>query len=245
MREMKDNSIKKSISVKERYKGVVDVWKGSKLYKYIDSKVSLHYRHRLKNDNFTILSSNCIAGVIYHRLGKEFLTPLINMWLSQPDFVELCLHMDYYFSKELHFIDSDKGFPVAELKGDGQNIPTITLNFNHDKIPETAHENWERRKNRIVPDNLYIILYNLDGITLEQLKKLERLSCKGKVVLTATPLPEIPWSLYIKPVMSHRFPYNYLEKDAFGIRYFEKKFDYVSFLNDEMECLNSKRLNMS
>ena len=218
---------------KERIKGAVQLWKNSKLFKFIDAKISAHYRRRLKNDHFTILTPNCLAGVIYHRLGKEFLTPIINMWLPQPDFAAFCLHLEYYLAQELCFIETDKGFPVAQLKGDGNSIPTITLNFNHDKIPETARENWERRKTRIVRENMYIILYKLDGITVEQLKSLEQLPCKGMAVLTATPLPEIPWSVYIKPVPSHRYPLNYLEKDVFGVRYFERKFDYISFLNDE------------
>jgi len=224
----------KNIPTKERISGLVNVWKKSKLFEIIDTTISKHYRRRLINDSFTILSSNCIGGVIYHRLGKRFLTPTINMWFPQPDFVDFCLHLDYYLAEELHFIETDKGFPVAQLEGNGDDIPTITLNFNHDKTPETARANWEKRKTRIKRDNIYVMLYNLDGMTEEKLKSLESFPCKGKIVFTAKPLPNIPWSVEIKPIQSHRYPMNYLEKDAFGVRYFEKKFDFVAFLNDEL-----------
>lgn len=219
------------VPTKEKIRSIVQLWKNSKLFAWIDSRISAHYRRGLKNDGFTILSSNCIAGIIYHRLGKRFLTPTINLWLPQPDFVEFCVHLDYYLSQELTFIETDRNYPVGQLRGNGNDIPTITINFNHDNNPEDAREKWNERKKRIVRDNMYIMLYALDGITVEQIKRLENVPCRNKVVFTSKPIPEINWSVYIKPVMSHRYPYNYLEKDVFGVRYFEKKFDCVSFLN--------------
>lgn len=221
----------KRVPTKERIKGLVQFWKNSKLFALIDARISEHYRRRLKNDNFTILCSNCVGGTLYHRLGKRFLTPTINMWIPQPDFVEFCVHLDYYLAQELQFIKTDKGFPVGQLPGNGEEIPAITLNFNHDHDPEEARAKWDDRKTRIVRDNMYIMMYNLDGITLEQIRRVETVPCKNRVIFTSKPLPEIPWSVYIKPIMSHRNPYNYLEKDVFGVRYMEKKFDYVSFFN--------------
>ena len=153
------------------------------------------------------------------------------MLIRQPDFVEFCLHLDHYLQQKLWFVESGSGFPVAKLHGDGGEIPTITLYFNHDKVPEEAEEKWERRKTRIVRDNLYIMLYNKDGITLEQIRKIETIPCKNKVIFTPEPLTDISWSVYIKPVMSHRYPFSYLERDVFGVSYLEKNFDYVSFFN--------------
>lgn len=225
---------KARIPTKERMQVLVHFWKNSNLFIKIDTRVSEHYRRRLKNDGFTILSSNCVAGIIYHRLGKQFLSPTINMWFPQPDFIDFCLHLDYYLGQDLNFIETDKDYPVAKIAGNGEDLPTITLNFNHCKEPETAKNTWEKRKTRINRNNLYVMLYNLDGMTVEKLKSLEQFQCKGKVVFSAKPLPEIPWSFYIKPIQSHRYPMNYLEKDICGVRYFEKKFDFVSFLNDEL-----------
>lgn len=221
---------KKRVPTKERIKGLVRLWKNSWLFHWIDDRISEYYRRRLKNDHFTILCSNCVGGALYHRLGKQFLTPMINMFFSNPDFVEFCIHLDYYLQQKLTFVESDKGHPVAALRGSGE-IPTITLYFNHDKLPEEAEEKWERRKTRIVRDNMYIMMYYLDGISMEQIRRLEEVPCKNRVIFTSKPLPEIPWSVYIKPIMSHRYPYNYLEKDMFGVRYLEKNYDFVSFFN--------------
>ena len=76
-------------------------WTHCRLFKLIDSRISMRFQKRLSNDQFTILSSNCIGGVIYHRLGKQFLSPTINMWFRQPDFVSFCLHLDYYLQQKL------------------------------------------------------------------------------------------------------------------------------------------------
>lgn len=214
---------------------VLSQWTSSPVYKMVDTYVSEKCRRRLKNDEFTILCSNCIGGIIYHRLGKRFLSPTINLFLFQPDFVAFCVYLDYYLDKELRFIESEHDYPVAHLEGDGRDIPTITIYFNHDKEESTARANWEDRKKRIRRDNLFIILYNLDGMTVEQLRALEQVECRNKVVLTPKPLPEIPWSHYIKPNIHHQDSYNYLHKNLFGVRYFERRFDFVSFLNSTME----------
>ena len=36
-------------------------------------------RRRLKNTDFTIISSNCVGTIIYHDMGLPFLTPTINL----------------------------------------------------------------------------------------------------------------------------------------------------------------------
>lgn len=41
---------------------VIEIWKKSKIYHLIDNMISAGFRKRLKNDNFTILCSNCIGG---------------------------------------------------------------------------------------------------------------------------------------------------------------------------------------
>lgn len=34
--------------------------------------LNLKNRKLLKNNEFTIISSNCVGGIIYHELGKQF-----------------------------------------------------------------------------------------------------------------------------------------------------------------------------
>lgn len=54
-------------------------------------------RNNLKVDNFTIFSSNCIGGIIYHSLNKKFLSPTINLYIQPSDYVEMLSHPKKYF----------------------------------------------------------------------------------------------------------------------------------------------------
>lgn len=205
-------------------------WPHSRPFRFLDKLISKRFQRNLRNDSFTILSSNCIGGVIYHRLGKQFLSPTINMWFRQPDFVSFCLHLDYYLRQKLSFYRGEESYPTAELRGTDE-IPTIRLYFNHAKTEEEAEEAWEKRKPRIVRENLFIVLYKLDGVTVEQLKQLETVPCRGKVLLSAVPVPEIPWTIVIPPNMKAPNPYSFLDRNLFGIRRYEKYFDFVHWLN--------------
>lgn len=92
-------------------------WTQTYFYKMIQRRVDHHFQKNLINDNFTILCPNCIGGCIYHRLGKKFLSPTINMWLLQPDFITFLLHLDDYIDQPLRFIESDESTPVATIGG--------------------------------------------------------------------------------------------------------------------------------
>ena len=153
------------------------------------------------------------------------------MFFTQPDFISFCLYLDYYLQQKLHFIQSEANYPIAQLLGDG-DIPTITLNFNHSIDQLEAEKTWEKRKKRIKKDNIYVILYKLDGLSVEKALELEKFPCKNKVLLTEEPIPEISWSYYIRPNTRQQYASSYLGKDLFGIRWFEKKWDFVAFLNE-------------
>ena len=64
---------------------------------------------KAKNDIFTfsIICSSCIGGIIYHRLGLKFLTPTINLWFNQKDFIKFISNLQYYLDQKLNFVESD------------------------------------------------------------------------------------------------------------------------------------------
>lgn len=57
---------------------------------------------KLSND-FTILANTCIAGKIYHKLGMRFLSPTINLWITQKEFVKFCNNLNFYINQKLVF----------------------------------------------------------------------------------------------------------------------------------------------
>lgn len=194
------------------------------LSKIINRSYENKMRKKLKNDNFSIICSNCIGGVIYHRLGKQFLSPTINLWMNQKDFLKMALDLRWYMSKELVFIKGEYDYPIG-LLGD------VKIYFNHSKTEEEARKNWERRKTRINYDNLYIIMYDRNGLTNEDFDALSKIDCKNRIVLSTEENDKYP---FINKLKSHPEKVNgpqCLDKDVFGIRTFEKQWDYVDWLN--------------
>ena len=57
-------------------------------------------KKELKNKDFTILSCNCAAGIIYHRYDHPFLSPTINLWIEQNEFLKFVSNLDYYLAQE-------------------------------------------------------------------------------------------------------------------------------------------------
>lgn len=206
------------------------------IYKYINIVTMLirkvierNYEKRLRNKNknkdFSIICPNCIGGLIYHRLGVKFLSPTINLWMYQYDYLKFVLDLEKYISLELEFIESNYNHPVAKL-GD------ITLYFNHYKTNEEAKKKWDSRKRRINYDNLFLIMYDKDGLTKDDFKKLEKVKCRGKIVISNRKYKDIDYVIKIPANMDKIETRYRLNVNRFtGKRKFEEKFNYVKWLN--------------
>lgn len=200
----------------------------NKALSVISAKVIQHYekkeRKKLKNKDFTILCSNCIGGIIYNRLGLRFLSPTVNMWFSQRDFIKFATNLHYYLSLPLLFVESEYNYPVAQC-GD------ILLHFNHHDNPEDAENDWNKRKSRINYSNIFIIFYNREAeqLTLEEIRMIEDADCINLACLTSTELP-LDYAVKMKPSKALWGDY-FIDKNFWGVRSFEKQWDFVGWLN--------------
>lgn len=196
----------------------------NEISRIINSRYEKKVRRRLKNQNFSIICSNCIGGVIYNRLGEKFLSPTINLWMNQKDFLKMVSNLKKYMDEELAFFHGEYDYPTAFL-GD------VKIYFNHSKTEDDARNDWNRRKSRINYDNLYIIMYDRNGLTNEDFDTLSNIDCKNKVVLSTSENQQFS---FVKKLVPHNERVNgpqCLDKDIFGIRTFEKQWDYVDWLN--------------
>lgn len=182
-------------------------------------------KNKLKNENFSIISSNCIGGLIYHRLDHKFLSPTINLWMWQYDYLKFVLDLEKYLSLELAFIESEYSYPVARLED-------IKIYFNHYSCEEEANECWNKRKKRINYDNLFLIMYDKDGLDKNDLEKLKSVKCKGKLVISNREFDDLDYVIKIPADMNNPETRYRLDKNKFtSLRTFEKYFDYVKWLN--------------
>lgn len=191
-------------------------------------------KQKLVNDNFSIISSNCVAGVIYHDLGKKFLSPTINLYFESKDFIKFLKNMDYYVSLKLEEdFDKKYDYPVAKL-GD------LKLYCVHYDSFEEVKIKWEERCKRINKNNLFVIMCERDFCSETEIKEFDELPYKNKIIFVSRPMPQIKSAYYIPgtenkkeenqgivPIMKY--------KSIISGRRFIDDFDYVSFLNKNIE----------
>lgn len=186
------------------------------------------YSLRLRNKHFSIICPNCIGGNIYHRLGLQFLSPTINCFTSQDEFIRMVRNLRHYMSCDLVFPESlnkNKQFPVGL-------IDDIVYNFNHDHDPEKAKKDWYRRRERIDYDNLYIILYEEHSFSRDEILALKNIPCKRLVVLSdKKDHSDLDYVRVIKRNYGRPNEAHFLDRDWLGIQTFEKHFDFVAWLN--------------
>lgn len=194
-------------------------------YKFVCSKT----RKRLKNKNFTWLSSNCTGAIITHELQCPFNTPTVNLYIEPKDFLKFVSDLDGYKDKEFTYLPelSEKcGYPVARLDD-------ITVYFVHYHTYEEGVAKWKQRYERINKANIFVMMSERDGCTYEDLENFDQLPYKNKIVLTKKKYPDIKSSVYIS---------GFEDRDQLGdvfrmrkklslTKYYDE-FDFVSWLNE-------------
>lgn len=185
------------------------------------------WKKKLTNENFTIIAPNCIGGLLYHRLNKQFLSSTINLFFpNKKDYLKFVLNLRHYLSLELDFIGSDFDYPVA-MCGD------VEIRFNHYKTNEEANEKWKLRKKRVNYDNLFVIIDDVKDIEYKDIVEFNKVNCKGKVFFTAKNYPEFDYALQLTQYKGNdRVGIYMIEKNEFTDMYpFDKDFDFVNWLN--------------
>ncbi|WP_289460754.1 DUF1919 domain-containing protein [Lactobacillus intestinalis] len=194
-------------------------------------------RIKNKNHDFTLISQNCIGGVIYSDLWEEFRSPTINMFIEDENFVKLVENLQYYLSLNAeplieNYIDPiDPKIVYPKIK-----IGDIEICCLHYKTCEEAIQAWNRRKERVNLNNIYVLgnVWNLH-YNKDLIKRLNN-----------TGYPTIIFSdLDIKGC--YKMPGNW-ELDNRGIirpnitdfipgttkRYYENFFDPITWLNKKI-----------
>ena len=183
---------------------------------------------KLKDEEFTIISSNCIGGVIYHNLRLEFKSPTINLFFYPSDFIKFGGNLEYYLNCELEECNTNENYPVARLDD-------VLLYGLHYGSFEELKLKWDSRKKRVCYDKLFFIMSERDGCVREDILNFDELPYDNKIIFVHEPLPEVE-SAYCIPDTSVIengeivvVPLTGFKKDE-NMRFIDY-FDYVSFLN--------------
>ena len=108
----------------------------------------------------------------------------------------------------------------------------MQLHLVHYDSFEEAKIKWIERRNRINWDNLYFIMCDRDGCTLNEIKAFDALPYKNKALLTYKQLPGIRSVVTLDGTKDndHIIDLCGYPSKFTGLRYLDK-WDYVSFLN--------------
>lgn len=95
---------------------------------------------------------------------------------------------------------------------------------------QEAADDWNRRKSRINYENLFLLMYDRENLSIDELRRIEQIPCRGKVVFSDHRHPELDYVVTMKP--SNRLNgAQCMDQNWLGIRSFERQFDYVRWLN--------------
>lgn len=122
------------------------------------SKTLKQVRASVNANSITIISQNCIGGVFYHDLGMQFLSPTINLFIKEPDFVRFVLNLQHYMKCEL-VLHWGEEYPIGVLDD-------VEIHFMHYDTCQKAKELWERRVRRINWKKILVLATDRDGFDL-------------------------------------------------------------------------------
>ena len=198
----------------------------------------VNIRRKTGNTNVTIISQNCIGGVIYALLGQEFLSPTIDMFIEDDNFVKLAKNPEHYLKvpatrlTDMYVDPVDTKICYPKIKIDDIEICCL-----HYKDCDDAIAAWERRRKRI---NLKRVLVIANSWNMHGNEELIKEVCENKkyktICFTAEPYP-YEGCVYLKDLFWHLDERGIIRPDITdfkGLSYkrlFEYYIDIVDLIN--------------
>jgi uncharacterized protein (DUF1919 family) len=144
---------------------------------FVDQKVS-------------IISNNCVGGIIYHDFDLQFLSPTINCYFMANDYIKFLKNIDYYLVKEIQAIKNEKDGTVIGVLDD------LCIYFVHDHNPLKVSSEWNRRKKRVDLNNIFVIASDRDGWTEEHMTIYSNFTFPKCFFTSHKEWSEYPFSIY-------------------------------------------------
>lgn len=149
------------VIAKENIVKIKDDWR--RLFKRTQERIKRYRRdlviknacRKLSAHNFSVISQNCIGGVFYHDMHMKFLSPTINLFFKEPDFMRFVMNLKYYINTELRIV-WDEEYPIGYL----DDLPVY---FMHYHTCKEAKDSWNERKKRINWNKIIVIATDMEG----------------------------------------------------------------------------------
>ena len=184
-------------------------------------------KRRLKNKNASLITDNCIGGIICHDMNMRFNSPTVNLWLKPGDFIKLLQNPQNYFGvAPVEVFEDGIDYPIGEING-------IRLYFMHYQSFENAKAKWLERSARIDYYNVYIIMTDKNNCSREHIQAFDALPYRHKILLSHLDLSrDYECVHYIKGFEDCDEVGTLTDfKPGLKKRRYIDSFDYVNFLN--------------
>ena len=156
---------------------------------------TLQKYRQLQKSRLSIFAVNCFGGIISHTLGLPFLSPFVNLYLKEKDFIKFLRKPRFFIDKKPVFekISDDlteipNNYPIFSLAN-------IHLRFQHYTEIKEALNKWTNRKQRINWYNLFVTMNTKDSAVAEEFNNLPY----GKKVCFVPFKSDLDSAFYINP----------------------------------------------
>ena len=183
--------------------------------------VSRIVKKKVNISDVSLISQNCVGGVIYHDVKQKFLSPTVNLYILPKDFIKFVNNLDYYLSLTPK-VEMGKDYPIGTL-GD------VKINFMHYSSPQEALEKWEERKQRINFDKIFVLMVERDGFDDEDFNDFLKLKYP-KILFTRNKKYISDNSVYLKKFRNEGqlpdiIPGRYMYKNMTLVKLINKAFN--------------------
>ncbi len=156
--------------------------------KYI-LKTSNIRRKKLKGTNFTIISNNCWAGLVYQSYGLSYNTPTVGMFIVSDDYIKFVSNLKYYMSIDsFEVVEPEHSKWYNELKGISKyglypiaRLGDIELHLLHYGSVLEAQEKWNRRKERIDYNHMLVKFSEMNLCNENNIQSFQNLEFENKI----------------------------------------------------------------
>lgn len=197
-------------------------------------------RGELEVDDFTIISNNCWAGMVYESYGLPKLTPTISMFIMPEDYLRFVADLPGYLSAPLEFIDPSASKWAGDLAGNESwgsyligRVEDVELHMLHYHDETVARRKWESRVGRVNFERILYKFNDQNGATEDDLARFDALGLPHKVIFCAREHPTISSCVKLGCPCSH--DYIRASYEPFG---HNRAFDVTRHIN---EAFGSRR----
>lgn len=189
----------------------------------------------------SIITNHCWGGFTYHTLQMEFLSPFINLFIENKDYLRLLENLQWYMEQELIFDREEQEVQLGCMYPVGR-LADVSIHFKHYKSFEEAKEKWDLRKKRINWQNLFV---EMNSSNREEIEQFDRLPFENKVVF-------IPFSCKEKSALDISMYNNQIKDNIEGLLYQNVNrfgmneavfYDILKLLNGKADFLRYQREN--